>query len=361
MNILHLSRTMGQGGAEKVVIDLCENTKMFFDNVVVLSSGGVNVENIKENGVHHQVIPDLESKNIRDIVVTIIAIYKTIKKYNIDIIHTHHRMGAFYAQIAKVFNRKIHLVYTAHNVFYNKRMLTKVALLQTKIIAVGEGVKNNLTGFYHIQPSAIEVITNSVKCAGDRIMVRPVECEEDKLIISCIGRLSEQKGMEYLIRSIGEVISKDKTVNVLVLIIGDGEKKEELINLTEQLSLGNYIKFLGYRSNVYQYIRFSEFMVSSSLWEGFPLNLIECLSEGKTVIASNIVGNNEIIKDGYNGMLFKPKDIDELSNLIIKLSKDKELLLYLEKNAKETYTSRFCFESYVQRYIDMYVKFRVMR
>lgn len=354
MNILHLSRTMGQGGAEKVVVDLCENTKSNFDKIVVLSNGGIKVNKLKEHGIYHEIIPDFESKKIKDIFITIMTMMRVVRKYNINIIHSHHRMGAFYAQIIRLFNNKLKLVYTAHNVFYNKKILTKLSLRKTAIIAVGEGVKNNLIEFYDIQPNLSKVINNSVKFHEDNDFTRPIECEKDKIVISCMGRLSEQKGIEFLLKSINQIVKRNRDINILLLVIGDGEKKEDLVKLTQELSIDKYIKFLGYKSNVQEYMKFSRFIVSSSLWEGFPLTLIECFAQGKTVIASNIVGNNEIIEDGYSGILFKSKDIDELSNAIVKLSQDDQLLRYLENNAKKAYELRFSFQEYINKYLCIY-------
>ena len=265
-------------------------------------------------------------------------------------------MGAFYGQILKFINKRIKLIYTAHNVFYNKKILTKLSLLRTEIIAVGEGVKNNLIEFYNINSNSIQVINNSIKFIENDDSFMPDEFVENKTVISCIGRLSEQKGIEYLIKSVSKLIKKYENRNILLLIIGDGEKKEELTELTKELELENYIKFLGYKSNVQDYMKFSKFIVSPSLWEGFPLTPIECFSQGKTVIATDIIGNNEIIENGYNGLLFKPKDIDELATIIHKLSVDQELLLKLEKNAKYTYLTKFSFENYINKYIELYRK-----
>lgn len=356
MNILHISRTMGQGGAEKVVVDLCENTRKQFDHVVVLSTGGVHVKQLEKSGVHHEIIPDLESKNIKDIILTIKILNKTIKKYNIDIIHSHHRMGAFYGQIIRSINKNIRLIYTAHNVFTNKRKLTKFSLMKTEVIAVGQGVKSNLIDFYKVDANNIEVINNSIKYIENNTLTPPQEFENNKIVISCIGRLSDQKGIEYLIRAMSIVIEKYENRNILLLIIGDGEKKEELINLTKDLNLENYIKFLGYKSNVNDYMKFSEFVVSPSLWEGFPLTPIECFSQGTTVIATDIIGNNEIVEDGYNGLLFEIKNIDKLATIIHDLSGNKKLIFELSENAKQTYFSKFSFEDYINKYLNIYNK-----
>ncbi len=339
MNILHLSRTMGQGGAEKVVIDLCENTADMFDTVIVLSTGGINVAKLEELNIHHIILKML---------------FKVIKNYKIDIIHSHHRMAAFYSQIVKIFFNNIRLVYTAHNVFYDKRRLTKLSLKNTNIISVGEGVKKNLIEYFKIDKSQINIINNSVKPENISKCVRPVECEQRKIIISCIGRLSEQKGIEYFIKAIANVLKRDLNLGIRCLIIGDGELRNELENLVDELKLNEDIKFLGYRSNVYDYIKYSDFIVSSSLWEGFPLTLIECFAVGKGIIATDISGNNEIITHKYNGLLVKPKDIDALAEAIIYYCKNSYFLNEMEKNAFDSYVNNYSYNKYISKYKNVY-------
>lgn len=354
MNILHLSRSMGQGGAEKVVIDICENTSNMFDKVIVLSTGGVNVDYLEELGIHHIVIPDLNSKRVSDILVTIKIIIKVVKEFDIDLIHSHHRMAAFYAQIVKVVSTNISLIYTAHNVFYDKRTLTKLSLRKTKIIAVGEGVANNLGGYFKINRETINIINNSVKPGTLSKYSRPKECVTEKKVISCIGRLSKQKGIEYFIKAISNVMKREQNLEIKVLIIGDGETRQELEKLVNELNLRGIIEFLGYRANVYEYIKYSDFIVTSSLWEGFPLTPIECFSVGKTIIATNISGNNEIVIDKFNGLLVGPKDISALADNIIKLCKDSELLEHLEKNAVSSYNDKYSYKDYIKKYIEVY-------
>lgn len=354
MNILNLSRTMGQGGAEKVVLDLCENTSMLFENTLVLSSGGVNVTKLKDFGVRHIEIPDLNSKRITDIIKTVKIIYKAVKDYDIDIIHSHHRMGAFYAQFIRKINKNIKLIYTAHNIFNDKKLLTKLSLNKTKVIAVGEGVKNNLVEFFNISNNNIEIINNSVKPSNTNEYIRPKECCSSKIIITCIGRLSEQKGIKYLIDAISIIKKIQGCLNFKVLIIGDGEIKGELQKQIYNLELYDVIELLGYKSNVYEYIKFSDFIVSSSLWEGFPLTPIECFAVGKTIIATDIVGNNEIVIDNYNGLLVEARNIENLANTIIKLLNNRRLLEFLENNAKKSYVKNYSYDEYMKKYIKIY-------
>lgn len=85
---------MGQGGAEKVVYQLCKDNKKATQ--FVASCGGKYVEELNKVGVKHIMIPDIDRKNPVLILKTIVILLRTIKKYKIDIVHSHHRMAAFY-------------------------------------------------------------------------------------------------------------------------------------------------------------------------------------------------------------------------------------------------------------------------
>ena len=115
MNVLHISRTMGQGGAEKIVFQLCKDNKGFTQ--AVASCGGIYVNQLEEIGVRHFLIEDIERKNLLLILNTLFRLNAIVKKNSINLIHTHHRMAAFYARLIQMLNPNVKHVYTAHNVF----------------------------------------------------------------------------------------------------------------------------------------------------------------------------------------------------------------------------------------------------
>lgn len=352
MKILHISRTMGQGGAEKVVYQICKDANDI--EMVVASTGGIYEEELSKIGVKHYFIPDINDKNPINLIKTFLKLKRIIKKEKITIIHSHHRMAAFYSKILSIFNRKIKRIYTAHNVFYNKKKLLKFSLSGSEIVAVGDGVKNNLIQFYEIKEEKIKIIYNSI----DKL--KKINKPEDeflknrsnKILIGTVGRLSEQKGIDTFILSISELIYKNK--NIFGIVIGDGELMEELKMLSQKLNIENNIKFLGYRSDVIELISEMDFIVLASRWEGFPLTPIETFSVGKTIIASNINGNNEIVKNEYNGLLFEKDDINELTEKISILISNTEKRNVFEKNAKKTFDEKFSYKAFINNYIKIY-------
>ena len=352
-NIMFLTRTMSLGGTENVILQLCEVLKNEVNNIVVCSCGGINEKKLQEMNIEHIKINDIENKNLINIIKNVKKIRKVIKEKNITIIHSHHRMAAMYANI--VSNKKIIKLANAHNTFWDKKILTKLSYSNTKIIAVGEQVKKNLVEFYKIPEKQVKVIYNAVKPFDNNVIIDNELKEARKngyMIISNVGRLSEQKGMEYFIEA-ADIINK-KNKNLKYYIIGSGEKEEYLKQIVEKKKLENYIKFMGFRDDVQNIMSQSDLIVLSSLWEGLPLTPIEAFSVGKTIVATAVDGTVEIVKNKENGLLVKPRDANELANSICELIEDKNEKNRFEENAIKTYKEKFSFEIFKENYIKFY-------
>lgn len=354
-NIMFLTRTMALGGTENVILQLCEILKPEVNNIVVCSCGGINVEKLDEMGIKHYQITDIENKNPINIIKNYIQIKKIIKKENINIIHSHHRMAALYARLCS--SKKNILVANAHNTFKNKKILTKIAYKNTKIIAVGNQVRNNLVEYFKLPSDSVTVIHNAIKPFDGKISIDN-ELKELKNngydLIANVGRLSEQKGMEYFIEA-AEIVNKSNKM-VKFLIIGSGEDENKLKEMVKQKNLEDNVVFMGFRSDIQNIMSQVDFVVLSSLWEGLPLTPIEAFSVGKTIIATDVDGTIEIVKDNFNGLLIKPKNVNMLSEKIDCLLKDKQLLKKLEKNSMNTYINEFSFDKLKDSYLKFYQK-----
>ena len=192
-NILFIVRTMGLGGTENVVIQLCEILSKKVNKIVVCSSGGVHEEKLQEMGIKHYMIPDIASKNPMDMLKSCRSIKSIIDKEQITIVHSHHRMAAFYAEL--VAPKSVVKVANAHNTFTDKKKLTQLAYRNTKVIAVGEMVKKNLTEYFEIPKEQVCVIHNAVKPFDGKIV--PIEMlykehAKGNVLIGNIGRLDPE-------------------------------------------------------------------------------------------------------------------------------------------------------------------------
>jgi len=152
----------------------------------------------------------------------------------------------------------------------------------------------------------------------------------NKYTLTTFSRLNEQKNVELLIESITSINLKHNK-KITLQIIGNGELKEQLKN---KHKLDKYVKFLGWHNNPYPFLTNAKIFILISNYEGFPYSLLEALTLGKPIIASNVdYGPREIILDNKYGLLTK-NSIKDISNAILKMLKDKNLLHYRNQSIK---------------------------
>ena len=345
-NILHISRTMDIGGAERIVYQLATDLKDEFDSVHVASTGGIWESDLAAQGIQHHKILDIDSKNPLTVLKLLTSIRQIIKKNEITIVHTHHRMAAFYIRLLKLVHPKLIHVYTAHNVFKDKLPLYGFALKNAKSVAVGEAVNKNLKEDVGITDS--RVIYNGV-------VLKETDDQVDEIIsyggikLGCIARLSEQKGLTYLLDAMSLLTVKD----IRLFIVGDGELRNELENKVKELHLQDSVTFLGYRKDIVECINSFDFCVLPSVFEGFGLVAIEAFMNSKTLVATAIPGLNEVVTN-ENGVLVPAKDPAALASAIDKLATDATLRQELASQAKKDYENRFSYSMFLENYRALY-------
>lgn len=345
-NILHISRTMDIGGAERIVFQLSSDLKDEFDSVHVASTGGLWENELASKGIQHHKILDIDSKNPLTVLKILTSIRQIIKKNDISIVHTHHRMAAFYIRLLKLVHPKLIHVYTAHNVFKDKLPLYKFALKNAKSVAVGEAVNKNLREDVGITDS--RVIYNGVVLKETDDQVNEI-ISYGGIKLGCIARLSEQKGLTYLLDAMSLLTVKD----IRLFIVGDGELRNELENKVKELDLQDSVTFLGYRKDIAECINSFDFCVLPSVFEGFGLVAIEAFMNGKTIVATDIPGLNEVVTK-ENGILVPAKDPAALASAIDKLATDATLRQKLASQAKKDYENRFSYPMFLENYRALY-------
>lgn len=352
-NILLFTRCMGSGGTETVISQLAEAYRDAGYHVCVCADSGPGADKIRALGIPFYDIPDIQQKNPKVMLKVLSTLCGILRREKIDVVHTHHRMAAFYARLLKPFY-SFRFLNDVHNTFTDKKCLTRFALGGAVNIAVGSAVKENMVRDYGIPESRVRVIYNAVKAPAPLVEADPLLAglrKEGRFLVGNVGRLNTQKGFEYYIEA--AKLLKTENLPITCLIIGEGVLESQIKEKVRNENLEDTVIFTGFRTDVTDVMAQCDLIVLSSLWEGFPLTPIEAFSVGRTIVATDVPGTMEIVQDGENGLIVPQKDPAALAGGIKKLYADPELRHRLEDSALQTYREKFSYEAFRDHYLNL--------
>ena len=172
---------------------------------------------------------------------------------------------------------------------------------------------------------------------------KKIGASDDTVVFLCAGELSERKNQSFLIEAFDSVCKKHP--DTLLVLAGSGDRLYELKRLVQRLELTQKVRFLGHYKDMNTLYRSSDVLLSASKMEGLPFNVMEALYCGTPVIASDIKGHKELIKSGYNGLMFKidKHDPAAAAKLMNSVLSNKSFLDRLRLNT--FLQDKFCLES----------------
>lgn len=163
----------------------------------------------------------------------------------------------------------------------------------------------------------------------------------DKVIVGCIGRLHPQKGQIYLIRAFANVLVEFP--NTMLLLVGDGETREELEQEVSLLGMDEKVVFTGTAAGdeYNNLLAAIDVYVQPSVFEGLPRTLLDAMYMGKAIVATDINGNREAIENEVNGLLVLSEDAGALSLALMRLLPDPGMRVRLSKQAIKSASDNF--------------------
>ena len=264
------------------------------------------------------------------------------RKPNVIILHLITSLPLFLLKIFKFETQFILRIsgYPKLN-FLRKFFWTKVARNVKLITCPTINLKSDLEKKYIFEKEKIHYLQDAILNYDylkkiNKAIYLPAELKDKKIILS-VGRLTKQKNFSFLVDEFSKFCKKNN--EYILYIVGEGEQRKMLENKIKKLDLENKIFLIGYRNNVYDYMRASDLFVLSSLWEEVGFVMVEAAINSLYIISSNCPnGPTEFLNNGENGLLFKSNKEGELLNCLLKYSKfDKEKKfrdrLILKKNA----------------------------
>lgn len=215
-------------------------------------------------------------------------------------------------------NLSIHSKKTISNSLFLNKILIKVFYsFSKKIIAVSNGVKDDLIANFNFSSSKVVTIYNPAFDSGI-ILNSKDSCDDflkiDNDYIIAVGRLAKQKNYPNLIRAFKILKTYEDKKDIKLVILGEGPERQNIIDLIKSLNLMDEVFLLGHKSNPFPLIKNASIFVLSSDNEGFGLVLVEALALKKQIVSTDCPsGPKEILKDGKFGKLVPVNDAEKLS------------------------------------------------
>ena len=335
MKILQVLPALDSGGVERGVCDLSAYAAKEGYNIVVASAGGRLEEQLIKSGTQHIKLK-LNSKNPLIIFINIFKLRKIISSNNIKIVHARSRAPAWSAYFACKLS-KAKFITTFHG-YYKitspfKKFYNSIMAKGEKVIAVSEFIKKHITAKYSIKRDKITVIHRGVNLnefksenISDEERLKFLHnngLSEKDFKILLPGRITRWKGHKTAIKALKKVNVENQKLVICGGWKGKEDYFEELNKLALDLQIESKIIFTNTVSNMPLAYEASDIVLNTSTEpETFGRVTAEAGAMCKPVIATNIGGSVEIVKNGETGYLVTPDNDEELAEKIEILFKD---------------------------------------
>lgn len=354
MKILHVITNLETGGAEKLLVDLLPRiTQKGLDVELALfvSTNTPFFHSLKEAGIR---IHEFSFKGSVYNLKNLFKLIQLVHKY--DIIHTHNTAPQLFGALASLCGNSKwvtteHTTTNRHRVWWFRPIEKWMYNRYNHIICISKAVQQNM---YKVAGNRVSstIICNGIETYKYSKASPTLKCNisnhPERKVLIMIGRMSYQKDQATIIRA----MTKVKTESELWLV-GDGERENELRELTQELNLGDKVLFLGSRTDIPELLKSSDIAIQSSHIEGFGLAAVEAMAAGLPVVAANVPGLSQVVEGA--GVLFQHENDEELSTIINNLLKND--IQYKEVAKACSYrASMYDISIMTRNYIDIYKK-----
>jgi glycosyltransferase involved in cell wall biosynthesis len=361
INVLHLTETSEPGGSETVLANIAHNLDPArYDSLVCVLEEGWLTERLAGLGIEYVII-----KNERPYdPIFLSKLIRLIRRRKIDIVHAHEFMMIVYGAVAAKISR-IPMIGTVHCKLYFPEKKTRIlsfklaVLLCSKMILVSEDLRRFFVDTLKLRSEKkLLTLYNGVDFDkyGGQAAEKDIRWElglppED--IVACtVGSLFKVKGLDILLEAVKLVLAQSPSFKLL--IAGEGDQASILKSKAEELKLGNSVLFLGFRNDIPDILKAADFYVCSSLSEGLSLSILEAMTAGKPVVATDVGGNPELVSDCQNGFLAPPSNPNALAEKMMLLINDPGLRRAMAQKSQEAARDKFSLEKMIENYENIY-------
>lgn len=368
MKILQLiSGNLGQGGAERLVIDLSEAQANLGHEVTICSFRTPTqavIESLPKN-VKFNTFGKAKGASIG----LPFQLAKYIWQEHFDVVNCHLPAVYIYILLAMAICRKTRFAYTIHSNPEEEeprkwvRKMRRVSIRQRRVtfIGISEKISKRFKALYTLNED-VPIVENGRKQQNPSEQWEDVKKEvkgycrdEDTRVLVVVGRLTREKNHILMLQAMAQL----QTENIVLLILG---KDYDGFLEKHQQDIPNNVHLLGGKSNVYDYLSCADCFVMSSLYEGLPISILEAYSAGLPVVSTPVGGIPDVVTDGKNGFLSTGMRVEDYVAAIERyLRADEETMQRMRETNKKLFNERFDIRQTAQRYIELYEKNKAIK
>ena len=361
IQVLRIVIGLNQGGVQQAVLNLARNLDRSKFNLIVcaIENGGLIGNEIIDSGTN-VIVLGFKRQPIK----TILALIKIIKANRIDIVHASSYHPSLYGRIAAIVSRAPVIISYEHVIFEHFRpvraFLNKCLNHFTHgYTAVSRAVSDQVIKWYGYSKSKVYVLYNGVDTTKFSLKSSAATAKNmlglnpKTLVISMICRLDLSKGHKYFFEAITKLQGKR---NFQFIIVGSGPDEAAIIALAKAYGLEKSIRFLGIRRDINVCMNATDIFCFPTLQEGFSNVLLEAMSSGCAIVASDFSSNIEVLRHKKNGLIVEMRNAEQLSKAIQQYIDSPGLRKKMGFEARTTIEKSFSVDMYSKRSEYIYLK-----
>jgi len=335
IQILQLIHSGAIGGGPRVVYDLATHFNQgIWRSIVICSDDGPLRERLQSQGVR---VVAMNMATKWRALASIPALTRTIRHINPRLIHVHGQFAGFVGGIAARLAGYSDVIYTAHFPSFvtdwdlwrclRNSVVEKVSCRCAKSLVcvcradLEEYIRRGLVSTHNSGVIYNGVAIEAFSGGSPRLeSTAPGALVQASPVLGFVGRLTDQKGVDVLLRALPTV--QQHYARSVLLIAGDGPLRQSLENLTRKLGIEQAVRFLGFHQDVPRFLTEVDLLVVPSLYEPFGFVALEGMASGTPVVASQVGGLSESVVDGVTGKLVPAGDPAALAKAVVEMLAD---------------------------------------
>lgn len=353
--ILHVVYSFGVGGSELLARSLVEALPRYAHGVISVDLSGPLQQEFEDLGAPTWCAHRDQSSFFQ----ATRAVRAAVAEFGPDVVHSHHLHELIHVLLPCLL-KGVPIIHTEHERFSlgsaRHRALLRLCAYGCRVVT---GVDGSVAAFLvdsaGLRKQNVQVIHNGVdirrfaNATADR---QSLGLRSGGPVVGVVARLHPVKGHSVLLRAFEGV--KSRFPDAELLIVGDGEEKDRLIQLAGKLRIDASVAFLGSRRDIPELLAAMDVVVLPSLEEGLPLSLLEAMAAAKPIVATDVGAVSTVIRNNETGILVAPNDIGAITEAINRILSDESLQHTLSTAAQEfaagTYSLDHAAEAYARIY-----------